>query len=480
MKSTLCRTTLAFLMMSLSLSACGSMNPTANPSSHEVVDVPMMGTFDPAAYEGEAERLPTELIVALARDLGMTGAEHLANAAEAASAAPVIQFLVAGGVPTSAIYIERGDLKVNDLSQAELVSRVGAVLTDRAFDPATTHPTLSVTAAGATRKSSDEGTHFRGGLPFGGFVNGTFSPFCTIGLNGYRVSDGEKQFITAGSCVVENTGPYSVADVTTAGSSAVAAESLGTSQSAAGLAQPDGVAVISSGSAVTPLPEVATWAGGTGAAGSGTPVIVRDAIAPVVGAAICKSALATGWTCGTITQIGSGQADVGTIDFETFIASICVAPGEGGSPGMSGNSFVGIVTTTTWSDTCNAADQAAAHLYTAFISYASSTGQPSIKSSFNSIWQPAISIAVPSLVVTTVGSKCKLVVTVDGGSANYAIAVTVGSVAVPGSTLSSSGFWSNQVAKNPASTSVGIRVSWGIYSVVVKNFTMAANCGALS
>ncbi|MBT2515825.1 VCBS repeat-containing protein [Streptomyces sp. ISL-90] len=400
------------------------------PTAESAPVVPTMKPVSVGEFESAAEALPAELVYAIARDLGISGSEYLANSAAAAMAEPVVEYLSTKGVDPEAVYLEGTELRVLSGAKESLVRSVGATTTANAFQPQV-GSTKPVIAPVSNIRMSAEGTDFRGGLPFGAPVDSSFTPTCTVGVNGYRQSDGLKEFITAGDCVASNPGPYSVADVTTAGSVGVEAEPLGAAESGAGLSEPDGIAVIEAGAAVTPRPQVATWGGGMGAPEAGTPIEVRDAIAPVVGAALCKSAPQTGWTCGSITQIGTGQADDDDTKFETFIANVCVMPGEAGAPAMSGNSFVGVVSVSSWSDTCITADQSAPVLYTSFISYKSTAGRPSIDSTIGAVWEPAVNVATPSFDAQPAGSRWQLYGSVSGGNVRHKVHIWIDEATTP-------------------------------------------------
>ena len=68
--------------------------PTPAPSRHTLV----MGTYAASSYAAAGARLPSGLTTALHRDLNLTGAEYLADAAAAAQAVKVVASLKAAGV----------------------------------------------------------------------------------------------------------------------------------------------------------------------------------------------------------------------------------------------------------------------------------------------------------------------------------------------------------------------------------------------
>ena len=387
---------------------------------------PVMKAISASDYIDEAGALPRELVDAISRDLNLTASGYLANAAAAVMAGPVIAYLEENGVDSRDIYLYGTELRVMSEVDELLIQSVGATVSSARSVPSTGEGIQAASSVGFLQVS-DESADFRGGLPYGALVDSTFSQICTVGVNGYRQVDGLSEFITSGDCVYSNPGPYSVVDVATAGGAVgTQAEPLGAAVSGTGLSEPDGIALIEAGASAVARPQVATWGGGVGAPGAGTPVEVRDAIAPVVGAPLCKSAPQSGWTCGSIVQIGSGQADIGTVDFETFTASVCTMPGEMGAPGMVGQAFAGIVSTSTWSDTCNSSDQLAPNLYTSFISYKSSGGRPGIASTVGAIWEPMISVATPAITqVERVGRYWRVYGNIPSGSSNYKIKVVI-------------------------------------------------------
>lgn len=177
------------------------------PTIESAPVVPTMQPVDSGDFERAAEQLPSELVNAIARDLGMTGSEYLANAAAAAMAEPVVGYLAEEGIAPEEVYLDGTELRVLDGENESLVRSVGATTTTVAFQPRAGSSGAVVRTAGGMVRMSAEGTDFRGGLPFGAPVDSTFQSMCAVGVNGYRQSDGVKEFITAGDCVASNPDP---------------------------------------------------------------------------------------------------------------------------------------------------------------------------------------------------------------------------------------------------------------------------------
>jgi hypothetical protein len=72
---------------------------------------------------------------------------------------------------------------------------------------------------------------------------------------------------------------------------------------------------------------------------------VTGQVEPVVGAPVCKSGAATGWTCGVITSATRNYTlqEAGSPSVYAFSTSLCSASGDSGAPVVTGSLAVGIL-----------------------------------------------------------------------------------------------------------------------------------------
>ena len=101
------------------------------PTAESAPVIPTMKPVNVGEFESAAAELPPELVYAIARDLGMSGSEYLANSAAAAMAEPVVAYWSTKGVDPGAVYLDGTALRVLSGANASLVSSAGATTSAR-------------------------------------------------------------------------------------------------------------------------------------------------------------------------------------------------------------------------------------------------------------------------------------------------------------------------------------------------------------
>lgn len=352
--------------------------PSARPVAPADPLIPMVDVRA-ADFVAEAAALPPELDQALARDVGLTGAEWLAQAEANAVGVEVVDAL-------------RDHIDVRDarLDGLELVVTVGS--------PADAAVVESVGARAeigpAPDRYLDDSLELRpaanllGGTPYfyDDSTPGTSSGFrCSIGLNGIDIAvAGSSQFLTAGHCFRADSASQvrraynASAPAVASGSLTISSEIGAPVENSHVTGDPDGLVVppakpaetdrfydhglVNVNTSVwTPRPEVASWGfGSTGAPTASAPVVVRDAGPALVGSTVCKSGSTTGWTCGPILRVdedyavGRPVAAGGPYYVGGILAAIRVCAGDSGGPAIVGTRAVGITSASDANDRCTA------------------------------------------------------------------------------------------------------------------------------
>lgn len=334
-----------------------------------------------ADFAAEAAELPPQLEQALARDVGMTGAEWLAQAEASAVGVEVVDALR-----------DHVDVRAARLDGLELVVTVGstadAAVVESVGARAEIGPELDRLSEPIEGISPAD--DLRGGMPY------FFPPGarCSIGFNGIDTGNANAPvLITAGHCEGTEGGlreamivsaPNVLADPNSAQMPDIGPAGLHVTDQYPDESTPlyyDLGFVNVTAPGWTPRPEVVTWGGGTtGAPLASPPLVVRDMGEALSGATICKSGATTGWTCGTIrqaaivapvcdrnatpdpvtdgcwtnndnycgTMFGASSYCVGAIE-----AQICLRPGDSGGPALVGSRAVGISSATNGSGSCS-------------------------------------------------------------------------------------------------------------------------------
>lgn len=436
-----------------------------------------------ADFAAEAAELPPQLEQALARDVGMTGAEWLAQAEASAVGVEVVDALR-----------DHVDVRAARLDGLELVVTVGSTADAAVVESVGARAEIGPEPA---RESLIEGVmpaaDLRGGLPY---IYNSRSFRCSIGFVGVDVTTEQTQVMSAGHC--EGDGGFR--EVPTISRPVYAGGTLGspyTPLGDAGLHVTDdypnpgfpadatyydlGLTPVTGGG-WTPKSEVVTWGGGTsGAPLASTPLIVRDAGPAMNGATLCKSGSTTGWTCGVIPvdnpatvpnesgvdrvqYVGTGTptcpAAAPNYCVGSILANICVRGGDSGGAALVGTRAVGIVSassTTNPATACSSGDIGVfATLYSANPAYEQVTKvYPN--------WEPLIGLARPT--VSTGGAnrlESSIGGTLTGAGTRHDVRLALDLGGPLTDEVNASGAWSINLGAVPNGTrTYSLTSSWG-------------------
>lgn len=437
--------------------------PTPSPVSPETVKVdadatppalPQVHRRSVDSFAGQAKSLDPGLAAAVTRDLHVSPAQYLADAAAAQDAGALTSALHAktGATVSATVDGQAVTVYTEDAHAAALARSAGATAVVGA---APRHPVPDV----PVHPFSD----VYGGQPyFIGAPGATSGARCSAGFPGYGLSDGSPQLVSAGHCYSSGTSTFEIS--MTAPSDATGSQ--GTIGAALGSWIPSSVqfgnnadsSLIALTSGHTSRPALLPWGGGTGAPLAGTPPTVTGFAPAVVGAPLCKSGSTTGWTCGTVEDTDypiTVQGAPGTIN--SVIASTCSDHGDSGGAAVSGTTAVGLVSA--------GPDLACTdpNYFTAFYPMASATGQSSVTGRYSSIWEPAVSVTATLSATSTQGGV--LSGTASGAFPGDYVTVKLANETTARTASIVNGAWSVSLSGAPAGTTVyTANAAWGKYS----------------
>jgi|GEM_PF-652076 len=372
-------------------------------------DPPRMMDVSPEDFVAEGAALPVGLQQALARDVGLTGAEWLAQSEAGNAAADVVAELTEV-IDVVDARLEGYDLvvTVENAADARLAQSVGARVE---FGSA------SETRETGVLEGLEPAADLRGGLPY--IFNNVAR--CSVGFAGINTVTDQLQMLSAGHCedqVGDQRRVTSINRPTIAGGSLSSPVTLGNG----GLHVTDeypnpgfsddtfydlGLTPVTASGWVG-KPEVVTWGYSTsGAPLSSDPLVVRDAGPALVGSTLCKSGSTSGWTCGPITfvdvrryvgededqpcpSVVAGEYCVGGIQ-----ANICVRRGDSGGPAMVGSRAIGISSAATNAGTSTCAVDENLGVFSTLYSAAPQLEQVT---KIYPNWEPLIDVSTPVVV----------------------------------------------------------------------------------
>jgi putative cell wall-binding protein len=434
----------------------------------------------PEDFAAEGAALPADLQQALARDVGLSGAEWLAQSEAGNAAADVVAEL------TEVIDVVDARLEgyelvvtVENAADARLAQRVGARVE---FGSA---PSVRATEV---IDGLEAAADLRGGLPY--IFNNAAR--CSVGFPGIDTSTDQLQMLSAGHCEDVPGDERRVASINRPTVSGGTLSSPLTTLGNGGLHVTDeydnpgyandtfydyGLTPITNSEWVG-KPEVVTWGNSTtGAPLASAPLVVRDAGPAMQGSTVCKSGATTGWTCGSITEVddllyvGDGTpscpaTNPGDYCVGAIQATICVRGGDSGGPALVGSRAVGISSAATNSTvgTCSVAGNIGvfATLY-------------SVDPSFEQVtkvypdWEPLIGLAstnrnATSPVRLSPGSTPSVLGRVTGGSTRHSVEVSVNGGAPESASVGSNGDWSVPLNGLRGTIEWSATASWGSQS----------------
>ena len=453
----------ATLLLPLSPAAAAPPSSAAHPID-VTVEAPefqaVMSDYPLEKYLDAAEDLPSELVDALA-DEGITGEEYLAQADAVVDAEAVLSGL-REEVAVLGTSIDGTELTVYVEAAASIdeVEAVGAVA--EVGPP----PTAEVTVT-----SPKFVQDLDGGEAWFFDWDGTGSPAggrCSIGFNGFRISDGARQFATAGHCKPANTaldvywleqdkpnGPFTIYEGSQIGKPVAGGFHVGGG---------DDVGLVNVNSsnpfAWTPQPRMVTWNFGAGA--PTTVSNVYDRVPAIVGATLCKSGSTTGWSCGPVLAVDQ-VVQVQGFAINSIIADVCTDSGDSGGSAMVGGAAVGIVS---WGEDVGCADP---DFVSGFFPLVSTNPSASSQLKANgAVWEPHVVVNTPVVSTPANGGTAGATMTGALGEGNVRHAIDVffdGSTTPVTGTVNSSGAWSVSLSGlTPGAHTYRVQARWGTWS----------------
>lgn len=457
----------AIVAVPIAVSAESHSTPSAAQRPHHAPKSVAMGTYSDDQFAAQGAKLPSGLQAALKRDVHLTPAQYLANSAAAVQAVKVVASLKASGVDVLGSKMDGAKLVVNVASSADAASVSAAGATAVIGAPtASNYKNVNFQAVSNTNTYGGEGYFFQEadqvGDPSGDGIR------CSIGFNGYSVSTGAAEFVTAGHCetaipangpvyILNESGP--VAPDSDAGSPG---PQLGTgiagtygvpAGSAANYPSGEDYGIVSSnGTGVSPQNSVATWGGGGGAPTASAPLTITGESAGIANATLCKSGSTTGWTCGTILSVDQ-LVNVSGEPVNAIVATTCLLPGDSGGGAVIGSSAVGIDSGGTFGTSCSTGNAESV-----FFPMVSAAGSDSVTGQQGANWQLGIAVA-SHVTVTSPGAGAQVTPsgtlsgTVSGATSGTSVVVYLdGSTTAFATIPASSGTWSIPLSSLPLGT----------------------------
>ncbi|WP_116951310.1 S1 family peptidase [Jiangella endophytica] len=410
------------------------ISSTAASAEEETVTGTLQ-TFAAEAFAPQADELPTGLVEAIQRDLGLSAEEYLANAAAAKVAADVSAQLVDAGVNINATVIDGQDVTLYveaeaDVAAAEAVGakvEIGAPeerdYSDYDFEPKVDHKG----GYGFFTQANPDGSGYR----------------CSVGFSGYT-PDGADRYLTAGHCGVDGStyeqlsgpvfhlplegpiGPPQTPQPPLNVGDELGAITDGSMHFGPDFDNYDAGLVDITNSDFEGVPQVAGWGGGEGNPDANS-VTVHGTIDAVVGAEACKSGSTSGWTCG---QIQSAEESVTFNTGETvtgFIFDACMLGGDSGGSIVVGNYALGVNSGSNFGPDCSTGDFG--------IGFAVSGGQYNALDVLGNQWELNVAVNTPA-VTSPEGESGESVTfegSVEGATTDHRVTVSVdGGEAVEG------------------------------------------------
>ena len=463
----------AFLVVSVGFATLSSpaaaypADSSAAPVTATGSDAPdnaVMGSYAEKSFRAEAKELPSDLLDALERDVSVTGAEYLANAAAAADATDVLAALEHNGVAIEGSHLDGTTLVVNVDSEADAdaVTAAGAV-------PDFAEPEVVDLGDLEPRFLTDNRVdpNISGGEAF---AETRYGFRCSIGFSGYNKSTSSKQLLTAGHCKEAKTTSYKFLPQTEASSGTRAFgnawRKLGSPVSGSftfGSGNDAGLIALTSGFFVA-TPTVSTW---NGAAGEADDTIdVLDSTPAVNKALICKSGATSGWSCGHVLQVDRRVLVEGKY-VNSIVTDVCTLSGDSGGSVLIGNSAVGIVSWGTASGSC-VDDDIAGFFPLVSVKKNNATNQSVAKRLTR--WEPMVKVATPVLAAPATDTTIEYAAVVSGtlpaGTNRHKIVLYVDGKRTALSTkVKQNGTWSTRlVGVKPGAHTLSVRGLWGTRS----------------
>lgn len=447
------------------------------PPAPDASAVPEMGEYPESDFSEAAAELPTELVAAVERDLGLSPEQYLAQAAAAADASDLVEYLAAEGIDASDRVLDGTTLTigVDSAAEAAVVEQVGAVAVIGEVAPPVPSIDDVIFEPAADVYGGDAITWSSGSSGFR----------CSVGANGTNAS-GQPELVTAGHCTsstLGNSGLYRHVSVSAPGfSPSGTSVNLGTPRAGsfqAGGGYDVGLLTVTQ-PGFTTGPTVTTYSGGQGSRTGGL-LTVRDTIIPTTGSPICKSGSTTGWTCGQIVDDLRSNLEVGDCRqgscylVDAILTNVCMIAGDSGGSAMVGAAFVGVnsasgfIVPDGYSGTPAQFCASSVGKLSAMAIMRHNPGVRTIESLYTTSWEPTVRVDPPMVTLPpTYTSGASL--TVSGRISNVTprtrIEVTVNGLMTTVTPDPSTGAWSANVGViSDPSVEVIAQARWGLRSI---------------
>ena len=415
-------------------------------------EIEQMEDYPAAAFTQEALQLPDELVESLARDVDVTGAEYLAQAAAATQAVIVVESLEDAGVDVLGSRLRGTDLVVNvaDEAAAVLVEEAGAIVELGEPEPFEVDRPMRTT----TDVWDGQGYYWSDDpLDQSGYV-------CTTGFQGFNTVSDAPEFITAGHCLegAENiigpvsalvmSAPNTVTGFFDIGAPLVSTRKWGTDT---GHVNYDVSRIAVTEGGVTPQPGVLTWGYGAGAPGATPRTYITGQSAAIQDAIMCASGMRTGWRCGPILAVDYNADDfvdengdpIPGLQVNSIVAQICALPGDSGGSGILGTNAIGITSWSTAGSSCLSDD------VTGFFPMVSTDGAKATVATAYTDWElevrpeaPTITTAQGATNPTTLAGTVPL----SARTTSNSVTVTLDDGSVLSDSSVTSGTWSVDIS----------------------------------
>ncbi|MBX9472734.1 cell wall-binding repeat-containing protein [Microcella sp.] len=455
---------------------------TARPVVPITDEPTRMIDVDPGDFVEAGAELPAGLQQALARDVGLSGAEWLAQSEAGNAAADVVADL------TEVIEVVDARLEGYDLvvtvetaTDARIAESVGArVEFGSALASRVSEPIEGLEAA----------ADLRGGMPYL-FPKGSGTFRCSVGFVGTDTVTDELQIMSAGHCEGNTGSNRNSRTITRPTLSGGTLGSTDTLIGAAGLHVTDdyvnpgfldeeenpvetfydlGMTPVTNGSWVG-KPEVVTWGNSTsGAPLASAPLIIRDAGPAITGSTLCKSGSTTGWTCGAIIDVdeilyvGNGPASCPSPGDDycvgSIVSTVCVRGGDSGGAAVVGSRAVGITSAATNSTVTSCSVSGNLGVFSTL--YSINPAYEQVTKIFPD-WEPLIGFdsQLTNVFPRIDESVTSLPAQVIGGSTRHSVSASIDGGAPQAATVAANGAWGVPIGSLFGTHTWQAAASWG-------------------
>lgn len=429
----------------------GSDSPRAEPRLLAPRELPELDV-EPRAFAAEAAELPSELTEALARDVGISGAEYLAQEELAVRATEVTDALEAAGVSVEGSTIDGTQVTISVATERDVqaAAALGVSVTTELPE-----------AIDLSDVEFEPAADLYGGAPYFFRDSSGGGARCSAGFPGISPETGVRQVITAGHCLGNPAEARRMITMTKPNQSGFLADTIGLPVSGSYAAR-DGwdFGLISvDNAAVVGRPGVLTWGFGQGAPLEKAPLTIRDAARVTsAGATMCKSGSTTGWTCGEIIgfvedQLVGAPTDASSYRIDALVACITVDLGDSGGAGVLGSTAIG-VTSATGSVNDNRCGSTPSYIGLFTPLHSPYSGAQSAQTLYGSAWEPLVAVARPAITSFSgsapVYTGDTLTGTLSNGRSRHRVEVVIDGGPTRVATVTDQGTWSVDISDLPS------------------------------